>query len=541
MRVASGSSYRGLPQSPTASPQPPTVSDFNPYHVWLGIPPDEQPANHYRLLGLNSFESNRDVIDSAADRQMAHLRTFQSGKHGALTQKILNEVAAARVCLLDNQKRAAYDAGLRTTLAAAANVSAASAASSASVETFRLQPGPARPAAPLDVWNDLIGDPHAGYHRSSAVRSARTRQIKLLIAAAALLIAAGAVLAWTMTNPPPPATASSTATSNSATKPPAPKQPATAPNAAPKPPATASESPVPSPQSPVPSPRRTAPSPQIVKLTELKPISAKVGWHKLLVNRAFLPHDIPMISPDPRPCDEYIYAHAASNLDYAVPAGMKYFRAVGYCVCRRDVRFEVRCDDKSLFKSDVAGIVPIAVELPAGARQLELVAEPVGQADAPARQSFWCRPRFYATSDPSSAMTKLTSLKPSWTNVGGPDFAINSVPTNRYPIVPPTDDTTPVLCDEYFFAHAASKLEFEIPEHAVSFSAIGYCDYRAGLWYRILADDTMLADSGQCGIAAFDVKLPEGAKVLTLKIDYFRTKSAAHTFWCYPRFHLAPK
>ena len=24
---------------------------IDPYHKWLGIPPHEQPANHYRLLG----------------------------------------------------------------------------------------------------------------------------------------------------------------------------------------------------------------------------------------------------------------------------------------------------------------------------------------------------------------------------------------------------------------------------------------------------------------------------------------------------------
>ena len=58
------------------------------------------------------------MIDSAADRQMAHLRTFQSGKHGDLTQRLLNEVAAARICLLDPKKRAAYDQQLRAKLAA---------------------------------------------------------------------------------------------------------------------------------------------------------------------------------------------------------------------------------------------------------------------------------------------------------------------------------------------------------------------------------------------------------------------------------------
>ena len=60
------------------------ISDtFNGYHVWLGIPPAEQPPNHYRLLGITVFETDADVIDHSADRQMAHVRTFQSGKHGA--------------------------------------------------------------------------------------------------------------------------------------------------------------------------------------------------------------------------------------------------------------------------------------------------------------------------------------------------------------------------------------------------------------------------------------------------------------------------
>ena len=77
------------------------ADDFNPYHVWLGIPPEEQPANHYRLLSLRLFEISADVIDNAADRQMAHLRTIQVGKHVDLSQRLLNEVAAARICLLD--------------------------------------------------------------------------------------------------------------------------------------------------------------------------------------------------------------------------------------------------------------------------------------------------------------------------------------------------------------------------------------------------------------------------------------------------------
>lgn len=82
---------------------------IDPYHQWLGIPPQEQPPNHYRLLGLAIFESNPKVIESAADRQMAHVRTFQLSAHAALSQKILGEIAAARLVLLTPQRKAEYD------------------------------------------------------------------------------------------------------------------------------------------------------------------------------------------------------------------------------------------------------------------------------------------------------------------------------------------------------------------------------------------------------------------------------------------------
>lgn len=92
---------------------------FDPYYTWLGIPPQQQPPNHYRLLGIESFEGSPDVIERAADRRMADLRTYQTGKHSADSQRLLNEVAAAKLCLLDAKKKARYDAALREKLAAA--------------------------------------------------------------------------------------------------------------------------------------------------------------------------------------------------------------------------------------------------------------------------------------------------------------------------------------------------------------------------------------------------------------------------------------
>lgn len=85
---------------------------FDPYYTWLGIRPEEQPPNHYRLLGLQLFEDNVDAIEHAADRQMAHLRTLQTGKHAELSQRLLNEATQAKLCLLNAEKKAAYDATL---------------------------------------------------------------------------------------------------------------------------------------------------------------------------------------------------------------------------------------------------------------------------------------------------------------------------------------------------------------------------------------------------------------------------------------------
>jgi hypothetical protein len=95
---------------------------FDPYHKWLGIPPKDQPPNHYRLLGIERFESDPQVIELAADRQMTHVRTFQTGPNSALSQRLLNELSAARLCLLNAQRKTEYD---RTLQAAAPQPAAA--------------------------------------------------------------------------------------------------------------------------------------------------------------------------------------------------------------------------------------------------------------------------------------------------------------------------------------------------------------------------------------------------------------------------------
>ncbi len=86
---------------------------FDPLHKWLGIPASEQPPNHYRLLGIPVFEDDPEVIDAAADKQLAFLHDLTNGPHAEAAEDLSNRVSAARVCLRSQAKKAAYDAKLR--------------------------------------------------------------------------------------------------------------------------------------------------------------------------------------------------------------------------------------------------------------------------------------------------------------------------------------------------------------------------------------------------------------------------------------------
>lgn len=168
--------------------------DFDPYLKWLAIPPAEQPPNHYRLLALPLFMDEPDVIENAADQRMGHLRTFASGKNSELSQRILNEVAAAKVCLLSPEKKSAYDATLRAELAPQPQPTHA-------VATPVTPAGVAVPSAPAR-FEPLQGVP------TSAISASRAKQSpplwrQPLVAIAAVALVAVAILMVVITNRPP--------------------------------------------------------------------------------------------------------------------------------------------------------------------------------------------------------------------------------------------------------------------------------------------------------------------------------------------------
>lgn len=119
------------------------TSGFDAYHKWLGIQPAEQPPDHYRLLGVARFESDREVLAAAADRQMAHVKSFAAGRHAAASQALLNELAKARVTLLNALQKEAYDRRLRMLLARGVDASATSAPAG----RLAAAPEPVKPSA----------------------------------------------------------------------------------------------------------------------------------------------------------------------------------------------------------------------------------------------------------------------------------------------------------------------------------------------------------------------------------------------------------
>ncbi len=86
---------------------------FNPYHRWLAVPEGIQAPNHYELLGLRAGEASAELVCTAADQRSRCLEPLLAGEQGILARRLLDEIAAARRCLLDRRAKADYDRQLQ--------------------------------------------------------------------------------------------------------------------------------------------------------------------------------------------------------------------------------------------------------------------------------------------------------------------------------------------------------------------------------------------------------------------------------------------
>jgi hypothetical protein len=170
---------------------------FDPYYKWLAIPPEQQPPHYYRLLGIKEFTSDLNVIEGAADRQAAHIRSFLDGAHKSSAEKILENIETVKDCLLDPERKSTYDAKLRQKLGSEKPVNATKAA-----------PAKAKPATdPGDTRDEHLGPivaPSQQVHRRSNLSVAIAALLLLAAAGGAYLYFGGRADPVTVHNDPPP-------------------------------------------------------------------------------------------------------------------------------------------------------------------------------------------------------------------------------------------------------------------------------------------------------------------------------------------------
>lgn len=86
---------------------------FDHYQQWLGIPPAEQPPDHYRLLGIAPFENDPAVIQQAIAERIAYVRACAGGQHPEALEDLLGDLATAKHLLLNPTFKQQYDLMLR--------------------------------------------------------------------------------------------------------------------------------------------------------------------------------------------------------------------------------------------------------------------------------------------------------------------------------------------------------------------------------------------------------------------------------------------
>ena len=166
---------------------------FDPYYIWLGIPPEEQPPHHYRLLGVTLFEENSEVIEAAANRQMAYIQEISAGDdHIDQAQKIMGQLSQARICLLNDEKKVAYDAELRDSFDALTAAAAPEPPATTPVADDPLMPptfGLPDDELGVDEAGESVGPPAVGLpQQPHAAKAKKQSSLGLIIGLAVLAL-----------------------------------------------------------------------------------------------------------------------------------------------------------------------------------------------------------------------------------------------------------------------------------------------------------------------------------------------------------------
>ncbi|QDT44933.1 Serine/threonine-protein kinase pkn1 [Gimesia alba] len=92
------------------------MTKFDPYQRWLGIPPQDQPPHFYRLLGLELFEEDPEIIKAAAENAIAFIQQNAFGEELQQSQRLLKDIEKVAAYLMSPPHKAKYDKKLKAKL-----------------------------------------------------------------------------------------------------------------------------------------------------------------------------------------------------------------------------------------------------------------------------------------------------------------------------------------------------------------------------------------------------------------------------------------
>ncbi len=97
------------------------MTNFDPYQRWLGIPLQDQPPDLYRLLGIELFEEDPEIIKAAAENSIASIQQNVFGVELQQSQRVLKELAAASEYLLKPENNKDFHKKLKIKMVKKAN------------------------------------------------------------------------------------------------------------------------------------------------------------------------------------------------------------------------------------------------------------------------------------------------------------------------------------------------------------------------------------------------------------------------------------
>ncbi len=141
--------------------------------------------------------------------------------------------------------------------------------------------------------------------------------------------------------------------------------------------------------------------------------------------------------------------------------------------------------------------------------------------------------------DLKEGLVRLVGLKPTEASSDFHPAVANQNPIfahrlgEHWPLI--TRDFKP--CDDFYWAHAPSRLKCPIPPGAKSFSVVAMNHGSRSADFIVEVDGQRLHRSGPIETAVIKIDVPPKSTLLELLVDPMGSNAADLGVWCYPRFH----